>query len=108
MSERDPLGWAAILAAMTLVVYVTRAGGYWLIGRITIGPRLRMFSMNITGSSTVVGRSISSRCPGTSAWATTIPDRTKLTCVSGPSPDSNVTTSSPRSRATCRTFCLRG
>jgi len=41
MSERDPLGWAAVLAAMALVVYVTRAGGYWLIGRITIGPRLR-------------------------------------------------------------------
>src|SRR3954469_14648789 len=41
MSERDPLGWAAVLAAMTLVVYVTRAGGYWLIGRVAIGPRLR-------------------------------------------------------------------
>jgi uncharacterized membrane protein len=41
MSERDPLGWFAVLAAMTVAVYVTRAGGYWLIGRITIGPRLR-------------------------------------------------------------------
>ena len=41
MSERDPLGFAAVLAAMTVAVYITRAGGYWLIGRITIGPRLR-------------------------------------------------------------------
>ncbi len=41
MSERDPLGWFAVLAAMTVAVYITRAGGYWLMGRITIGPRLR-------------------------------------------------------------------
>jgi uncharacterized membrane protein len=26
---------------MTIAVYLTRAGGYWLIGRVTIGPRLR-------------------------------------------------------------------
>jgi branched chain amino acid efflux pump len=41
MSERDPLGWLAVIAAMTVAVYITRAGGYWLIGRVTIGPRLR-------------------------------------------------------------------
>jgi len=41
MSERDPLGWIAVIAAMTLTVYITRAGGFWLIGRFTIGPRLR-------------------------------------------------------------------
>jgi uncharacterized membrane protein len=41
MSERDPLGWFAVIAAMTVAVYITRAGGYWLIGRVTIGPRLR-------------------------------------------------------------------
>lgn len=41
MSERDPLGWFMIVAAMTVAVYLTRAGGYWLIGRVTIGPRLR-------------------------------------------------------------------
>lgn len=40
MSERDPLGWFAVVAAMTVAVYITRAGGYWLIGRVTIGPRL--------------------------------------------------------------------
>src|SRR3954447_1384375 len=41
MIERDPLGWLAVIAAMTVAVYITRAGGYWLIGRVTIGPRLR-------------------------------------------------------------------
>ena len=41
MSERDPLGWIAVIAVMTIVVYFTRAAGFWLIGRFTIGPRLR-------------------------------------------------------------------
>lgn len=41
MSERDPLGWFLVIAAMTVTVYLTRAGGYWLIGRVNIGPRLR-------------------------------------------------------------------
>lgn len=41
MSEKDPLGFAAIIVAMTLVVYLCRAGGFWLIGRVSIGPRLR-------------------------------------------------------------------
>jgi uncharacterized membrane protein len=41
MIENDPLGFAAALAAMTVTVYLSRAGGYWLIGRVTIGPRLR-------------------------------------------------------------------
>lgn len=40
MIENDPLGFAAVLLAMTLAVYVMRIGGYWLIGRIPIGPRL--------------------------------------------------------------------
>lgn len=41
MIERDPLGFAAILLAMLLAVYITRAGGFWLMGRFPIGPRLR-------------------------------------------------------------------
>jgi uncharacterized membrane protein len=41
MIESDPFGFAAALAAMTLTVFLSRAGGYWLIGRVTIGPRLR-------------------------------------------------------------------
>ena len=41
MIESDPLGFATALAAMTVTVFLSRAGGYWLIGRVTIGPRLR-------------------------------------------------------------------
>ncbi|MDO8876161.1 MAG: AzlD domain-containing protein [Pseudolabrys sp.] len=41
MIEKDPLGFLTAIAAMAIVVYLMRAGGYWLIGRVTIGPRLR-------------------------------------------------------------------
>lgn len=41
MSERDPWAFAAVILAMMIAVYLTRAGGFWLIGRVTIGPRLR-------------------------------------------------------------------
>ena len=41
MIERDPLGFAAILLAMLVAVYITRAGGFWLMGRFPIGPRQR-------------------------------------------------------------------
>lgn len=41
MSGNDPLAFAGIVAAMAAAVYVTRASGYWLIGRFTIGRRLR-------------------------------------------------------------------
>jgi uncharacterized membrane protein len=41
MIESDPAGFALALAAMTVTVFLSRAGGYWLIGRVTIGPRLR-------------------------------------------------------------------
>ena len=41
MIEHDPLGFAAMLAAMTAAVMVCRLGGYWLLGRFAIGPRLR-------------------------------------------------------------------
>ncbi len=41
MSERDPVGFVVVILVMMAVVYLTRAGGYWLIGRVTIGPRLR-------------------------------------------------------------------
>jgi uncharacterized membrane protein len=40
MIASDPAGFFALLAAMTLVVYLTRVGGFWLIGRVTIGRRL--------------------------------------------------------------------
>lgn len=40
MIERDPFGFAAILLAMVVAVYLTRAGGFWVMGRFPIGPRL--------------------------------------------------------------------
>lgn len=40
MIANDPLGFAAILLAMTAAVYVMRAGGYWLLGRFPLRPRL--------------------------------------------------------------------
>lgn len=40
MTESDPLAFAAVLLAMTVAVYLMRAGGYWLIGRLPIGPRV--------------------------------------------------------------------
>jgi uncharacterized membrane protein len=50
MSERDPVGWIAILAAMTIVVYVTRAGGFWLIGRVPMSRRLERMLTALPGS----------------------------------------------------------
>jgi uncharacterized membrane protein len=41
MNSHDPLGYAIVIAVMTVVVYLSRAGGFWLIGRVRIGPRLR-------------------------------------------------------------------
>jgi uncharacterized membrane protein len=41
MIEHHPLSFIALLAAMTVTVYLTRISGYWLIGRVPIGPRLR-------------------------------------------------------------------
>ena len=40
MNSHDPLGYAIVIVVMTVVVYITRAGGFWLIGRVKIGPRL--------------------------------------------------------------------
>jgi uncharacterized membrane protein len=41
MIASDPAGFFVLLAGMTLVVYLTRAGGFWLLGRVTIGRRLQ-------------------------------------------------------------------
>lgn len=50
MIESDPKAYIALLAAMTLTVYLTRAGGYWLIGRVTIGLRLRRMLNALPGA----------------------------------------------------------
>lgn len=41
MIEKDAFGFFVVIALMTVVVYLTRITGYWLIGRFVIGPRLR-------------------------------------------------------------------
>jgi uncharacterized membrane protein len=40
MIGSDPLGFAGAVVAMTLACYLMRTGGYWLIGRFTLGPRV--------------------------------------------------------------------
>jgi uncharacterized membrane protein len=50
MIERDPLGFIAILAAMAAAVTVCRIGGYWLIGRFTIGARMRKILNALPGA----------------------------------------------------------
>ena len=68
MSEHDPLGYAAMLAAMTLAVIVSRVGGYWLIGYVPLGPRLRRMLDALPGAviaATVAPILLSG---GVSAW----------------------------------------
>ena len=50
MIQSDPLGFFALLAAMTLTVYASRAGGFWLIGRVTIGRRLERMLEALPGA----------------------------------------------------------
>ncbi len=41
MIESEPLRYIAAVGGMTLAAYATRIGGYWLIGHVPIGTRLR-------------------------------------------------------------------
>jgi uncharacterized membrane protein len=50
MIESNPAGYLALVAAMAVTVYLTRAGGYWLIGRVAIGPRLRRMLNALPGA----------------------------------------------------------
>ena len=50
MIASDPAGFFVLLAGMTLVVYLTRAGGFWLIGRVTIGRRLQRVLQAMPGA----------------------------------------------------------
>jgi uncharacterized membrane protein len=50
MIERDPLGFIAMLAAIAAAVTVCRIGGYWLIGRFTIGTRVRKILNALPGA----------------------------------------------------------
>jgi uncharacterized membrane protein len=40
MNSHDPVGYAIVIVVMTVVVYLSRVGGFWLIGRVKIGPRV--------------------------------------------------------------------
>ena len=50
MIERDPLSYSAMLAAMAAAVILCRIGGYWLLGRFSIGPRLRKILNALPGA----------------------------------------------------------
>ena len=72
MIERDPIGFIAMLAAMAAAVVLCRLGGYWLIGRFTIGPRLRKILNALPGA--VIASTIAPILftGGVSAWAALI------------------------------------
>ena len=69
MIERDPVGYTAMLVAMSFAVILCRLGGYWLIGRFTIGPRLRKILNALPGA--VIASTIAPilATGGVSAWA---------------------------------------
>ena len=72
MIERDPSGFMAMLAAMAAAVILCRLGGYWLIGRFSIGARLRRMLDALPGAviaSTIAPILITG---GVSAWAALI------------------------------------
>jgi uncharacterized membrane protein len=50
MIATDPAGFFGMLPAMTHAVYATRAGGFWLIGRVTIGRRLQRMLKALPGA----------------------------------------------------------
>lgn len=72
MIERDPLGFSAMLAAMAAAVILCRLGGYWLLGRFSIGPRLRKILNALPGA--VIASTIAPilLTGGVSAWAALI------------------------------------
>ena len=68
MIEHDPSGFIAMVAAMAAAVVVCRIGGYWLLGRFAIGPRLRKMLNALPGAviaSTVAPILLTG---GVSAW----------------------------------------
>jgi uncharacterized membrane protein len=50
MIANEPLAFMAALAAMTAATYVMRAGGFWLMGRVPIGPRVKRMLNALPGS----------------------------------------------------------
>ena len=72
MIERDPAGFIAMLTAMAVAVVLCRLGGYWLLGRFAIGPRLRKILNALPGA--VIASTIAPILftGGVSAWAALI------------------------------------
>ncbi|HEY0224023.1 MAG TPA: AzlD domain-containing protein [Pseudolabrys sp.] len=68
MIAHDPPGFFALLAAMTLVVYATRAGGFWLIGRVRIGRRLERMLQAMPGAVIAATVAPILLTGGVSAW----------------------------------------
>jgi uncharacterized membrane protein len=72
MIEHDPLGFIAMLVAMSAAVILCRLGGYWLIGHFTIGARLRKVLSALPGA--IIASTIAPILftGGVSAWAALI------------------------------------
>jgi branched chain amino acid efflux pump len=68
MIALDPFGFLALLATMTLVVYATRAGGFWLIGRVTMGRRLQRMLEALPGAVIAATVAPIVLTGGASAW----------------------------------------
>jgi uncharacterized membrane protein len=50
MIANEPLAFVAALGAMVAATYLMRAGGFWLMGRVPIGPRARRMLEALPGS----------------------------------------------------------
>ena len=50
MNELLPFGVLAAIAAMSFVTMLTRFGGYWMMGRVTLTPRIRRMLEALPGS----------------------------------------------------------
>jgi uncharacterized membrane protein len=55
MTATEPLefGTLAALAAMVVATYLMRAGGFWLMGRVPLTARVRLFLEALPGSIVV-------------------------------------------------------
>ncbi|MDB5598573.1 MAG: branched-chain amino acid transporter [Xanthobacteraceae bacterium] len=50
MIANEPFAFMAALLAMSAATYLMRAGGFWLMGRVPIGPRVKRMLEALPGS----------------------------------------------------------
>lgn len=50
MIANEPFAFMAALGAMVAATYLMRAGGFWLMGRVPIGPRVKRMLEALPGS----------------------------------------------------------